>query len=169
MWKIYKATKHTLLLTLFMLFLVGCVTDTPDEGFSYIHPGDKLPPFEVKMNNGELVTPDTLLGNTAIVVLFTTKCSDCRMLLPTLQRVYQDNIAGCMVLISREEGAADIAAYWEANGLTMPYSAQNDRRVYNMFATSGVPRVYVVDSAGTVVKEWDDDPLPDYEEIKAAL
>ncbi len=49
------------------------------------------------------------------------------------------------VCISREEGEASVKAYWEENGFTMPYSAQTDRSVYNLFASSGIPRRYEAD------------------------
>lgn len=32
----------------------------------------------------------------------------------------------------------------------MPYSAQTDRSVYALFATAGIPRVYVSDNNGIV-------------------
>ena len=44
--------------------------------------------------------------------------------------------------ISREEDEASVAAFWADNGLQMPYSAQTDRSIYNLFATSIIPRIY---------------------------
>ena len=35
-------------------------------------------------------------------------------------------------------------------GLALPYSAQTDRAVYNLFARGGVPRIYIADREGTV-------------------
>lgn len=52
--------------------------------------------------------------------------------------------------ISRAQSGNDVAAYWQAQGLDMPYSAQTDRSVYALFATAGIPRVYVSDNNGIV-------------------
>ena len=46
------------------------------------------------------------------------------------------------ICIAREEGEADIVAYWEANHLTLPVSPQPDRRIYSLFASVGIPRVF---------------------------
>lgn len=37
-----------------------------------------------------------------------------------------------------------VAAFWQKYGLTLPYSVQPDRKIYDLFASSIVPRVYVV-------------------------
>jgi hypothetical protein len=57
-----------------------------------------------------------------------------------------------MVAISRAEDEDMVAPFWEEYGLEIPYSAQPDRRIYDMFAKSIVPRVYFVAPSGKVTK-----------------
>ena len=71
--------------------------------------------------------------------------------MPALQNVYNKYKARVtFVCISRAQSGNDVAAYWQAQGLNMPYSAQTDRSVYALFATAGIPRVYVSDNNGIV-------------------
>ena len=91
--------------------------------------------------------------------------------MPRIQRLY-DTYASKGVrfaLISREDGEASVAAYWEEHGLTMPYSAQEGRTVYELFAYRRVPRIYVSDSTGTIRHIFTDDPIPTEEILEGAM
>jgi hypothetical protein len=57
-----------------------------------------------------------------------------------------------MVAISRAEGEQSVADFWSANNLQIPYSAQEDRKIYDLFASSVIPRVYFVSSSGIITK-----------------
>ncbi len=68
-----------------------------------------------------------------------------------MQRLYEQYQGSVQfICISRSEGANKIAAYWQAHALTMPYSAQTDKRVFNLFAAKRIPRIYVTDKEGKV-------------------
>lgn len=134
-----------------ILTLAGCVTEDEPTEESRVKPGDLLPEFSVVMNDGTRLSTADLRGRESIVVLFNTDCSDCRRELPVVQELQERNPGLMIACIAREESAADIAAYWEANGLTLRYSPQADRRVYNLFAESVIPRTYVADSTLRVV------------------
>ena len=134
-----------------LLALAGCVTEDEPTEESRVKPGDRLPEFSVVMNDGSRLSTADLRGRESVIVLFNTDCSDCRRELPVIQEL-QDRNQGLMIAcIAREEGAAEIADYWHANGLTLSYSPQADRRVYNLFAESVIPRTYVADSTLRVV------------------
>ena len=122
------------------------------------------------MNDGSLVSTASLEGSVSLVMFFNTGCPDCREELPAVQRIY-DDFGSCVriVCISREEGRAGIESYWCENGLTLPYSAQEDRAVYELFAGSGVPRVYVSSPDLVVMKVYDDDPIAGYDELAADI
>ena len=51
----------------------------------------------------------------------------------------------------------------------MPYAARPDREIYNLFATSVVPRIYISDAAGIVRYIMTDSPNPDEATITSAL
>lgn len=150
-----------------VLFSGGCVTD--EEPRSYVMPGDTLPYFSVVMDDGDLLTTDSLCGAPSLVMFFTTGCPDCRAALPVVQALHEERPELRVVCISRQEGASEIETYWRDNHLTLPYSAQTDRRVYSLFASSGVPRIYTVGSRLTVTATFDDSSIPTLEQLVNVL
>ncbi len=137
-----------ILMGLVMVAFTGCVNEREEPVWS-LQVGDRLPEFEITLNNGDMVTTESLRGSESVIVFFNTSCIDCRRELPELQKLYDEflmqNRPVCFMCISREEGAASVAKFWDENHFTMPYSAQTDRRIYNLFASSGIPRLYEVD------------------------
>ena len=132
--------------------------------------GDDIPDFSVTMNDGAQITGEYLREGVCCIVFFTTACSDCRKTLPHIQRVYDEYLplGVRFALISREEKGEDIEKFWADQGLTMPYSAQEDNVVYKMFAKTRVPRVYICRD-GVIKFIFTDSPNPTYEDMKAAI
>lgn len=142
---------------LLCLLFIGCSSIEDDETKERVAVGDRVPLFSVEMvKDGERSTFSTaqLTGET-VIVFFNTTCPDCQRDLPKLNQYYLKHKADegfQMVAISREEGEEDVAAYWKDNGLQIPYSAQNDRRIYELFASSIIPRIYFVSAQGVVTR-----------------
>ncbi len=146
---------------LLLSLAVGCssvVDDEENEVKEYVKVGDRVPAFSVEAvcDDGTTATFSTaaLTGET-VIVLFHTSCGDCQRALPRLNDYFLQNRSKPgfqMVAISREESAESIATFWKAQGLSIPYSPQADRRIYNLFASSIIPRVYFCSSEGIVSK-----------------
>ena len=151
--------KHILTILL-ILTAVGCssVVDDEDDVKEYVKVGDRLPLFSVDVVDGDGKTATfstaALTGET-VIVLFHTSCGDCQRELPRLNDYYLQHCGDKgfqMVAISREEGAESVAAYWKEQGLSIPYSAQTDRRIYNLFASSIIPRTYFCSADGIITQ-----------------
>ena len=151
--------------------LVSCISDGDDSDTGSIElvAGDKLPVFGVTMNDGTVVTNESLRGKVSVIVFFNTGCKDCRQELPVIQQIYEDYREMPLLAISRAEGAASIAGYWQEQHLTFPYAAPEYRTVYHLFAKSGIPRIYIVDAELTIRKVFTDNPLAGYDELVAAI
>jgi len=158
-----------IILSVLFILTSGCVNDSEPEIRSLIRVGDRLPQFDVVMNDGSSVTTQSLAGRPSVVLLFSTTCDDCRRFLPVVEDLHKELPELKIVCIARDGDAASISAYWVDNGLTLPYSPQPRRDVYEMFATGGVPRTYVSDAKLNVVAAWDDSPMPTAEEIAEAV
>lgn len=147
---------HRIILGLlcFMALLCSCVGGTGDpeeDAASWVRVGDRLPAFEVMMNDGRTVSDETLAGSVAVICFFNTGCNDCRRELPVLQRAFDEyGERATFVCISRSELAESVEKFWQEKGLTLPYSAQPDTRIYRCFAGHTIPRIYVADKQGTV-------------------
>lgn len=159
--------RSPMLLTVAMLLclvLTGCssVVDD-DEAMERVQVGDRVPSFTVSIvsmldygRQAGLFSTEELTGET-VIVLFNTACEDCRRELPRLNEYYMAHkydVGFQMVAISREEGEESVRAFWETNNLQIPYSAQTDRRVYNLFATTTIPRVYFCNAQGIVTRMY---------------
>lgn len=162
--------KRLLILFSFVGIISGCILEKEHKS-SDIQTGDPLPAFKVVMNDGTVITDDDLKKGVSIVMFFHTSCPDCQQALPRVQAIYDEYAPKGLgfALISREESSSDIDDYWKNNSLNMPYSAQSDRKVYNKFASSRIPRIYISDENGIVRYIFTDDPVPSYDELKSAV
>ena len=142
-----------ILMVLLAVGMADCVKDEVSYD-SKVKVGDRLPAFSVVTDGGERVSNESLKGAPAAVMFFHTGCPDCQRELPVVQALGGMVPDLRVVCIARSEGAAEIAAYWEANGLTLPYSPQEGDGIYLLFADAGIPRLYLTDAAGTVVAEF---------------
>lgn len=121
------------------------------------------------MNDGSIISEENLKGCISLIVFFHTSCKDCRQVLPVLQRFHEAYSQYPIACISRAENEVAVAAYWKEQGFTLPYSAQEDRTVYELFAQTGVPRIYIVDEEGIIRCLFTDQMLPEWEELVKAL
>lgn len=161
-----------------MLLSLSCISeDKPAGNEAGVQVGQILPGFEVTLNNGEKVSNASLKGSVVVITFFNTGCTDCQKYLPVLNAVYEEIRADkahplrsvVFLPISRAQPAESVAAYWAEHGFSLPYSAQPDRRVYELFASTRIPRNYVINAQGKVTATYDDTNAPTAEELKTAL
>lgn len=148
---------------------VSCIRDRIPQGAD-LTLGDRLPEFSVVLDDGTTTGTEDLVGNVSCIMFFHSSCPDCQQAMPRVQKLYE-NYGGEVkfVCISREEGAETIRAYWQENGFTLPWSAQEGREIYNLFATFAVPRIYISDADGIIRAIFTDSPVPTYEDMETAV
>ena len=156
------------LLTTCALLLSGCIKDAPGQGGN-VQPGDRLPAFSVRMDDGSILRSQDLAAGPALLVFFHTTCPDCQRTLPVVQQAFENYPGVRFAAISRAESAEDIRAWWTEHGISLPFSAQEDRSVYALFASERIPRIYITETGGTVAACFDDNPCPDYADLARVL
>lgn len=168
--------KKVLFIVLSFIVFISCsesdVVYTSGEDYSVIHTGSSIPTFSVTASDGTVYTDRSLRGTIAVIVFFNTDCSDCRKELQQINTAYKallNNKLVRFIAISRAQIAADVAAYWSKEELGIPYSAQSDRSVYNMFATQGIPRIYIADPSGNIRFVSSDTDMPDAATLIGAI
>lgn len=152
-----KLKYWNIMLACLMLWGCGSIHEE-DDVVERIVVGSRVPIFSVNVVDYEGLTTsfstNRLYGET-VIVFFSTQCKDCQRELPELNEYYlkhKDDNGFQMVAISRAEGEQSVADFWSANNLQIPYSAQEDRKIYDLFASSVIPRVYFVSSSGIITK-----------------
>ena len=68
----------------------ACIDDDVEEGTVDLQTGENIPVFSVVMDDGQIITSETLKGEVSLIVFFHTGCPDCRKELPVLQKIYTD-------------------------------------------------------------------------------
>ncbi len=152
-----------------LAILTGCIGEK-QEGAD-LQAGDSIPDFEVVMADGTVVTDDMLKKTASVIMFFHTSCPDCQQVLPQMQRIYDEYASEgvSFALISREDSDEGISLFWEENNLSMPYSAQKDRVIYEKFAKERIPRVYICEKGGIIRYVYTDNPNPSYDDLKTSL
>ncbi len=159
-----------MILSFVMLWMMTACINEGMNG-SDLRAGDEVPEFEVGMNDGSMMSDVDLKGSVSVIMFFHTTCPDCQKALPAMQEIYDEYASKgvVFVLVSRSEGKEEVESYWVEEGLKMPYSAQNDRTVYEKFAKTGIPRIYINDRNGIIRYIFADNPVPEYDDLKSAL
>lgn len=150
-----------------LLFLISitpsCIREKIGTDTEKILTGDILPDFHIVMNDGSVLSRADLSGKISVIVFFNTSCSDCRTVLPEIQKLY-DNYSDIddveIITVSRGQDFNSVYDYWQDNNYNIPFSAQDGSDIYELFALSGIPRIYVSDGGLVVRGVYSDVYLP---------
>lgn len=126
-----------------------------------LHPGDTLPHFSIKMSNGETISTCDLKGKQTFILFFSTRCPDCRHFLPVMQQFHESCPDAYIIAVSRDESSQSVMDYWNSNGFSIPCSPQSDQTIYRLFASTGVPRLFISDPEQTITHAFSPENLPD--------
>lgn len=160
------------ILLLIISITPSCIREKIDTGTDIVRVGDILPDFQLVMNDGSVLSSSDLSGQISVIVFFNTSCSDCRLFLPEAQKLY-DNYSFAddveILAISRGQDFNSVYNYWQDNNYNIPYSAQDRIDIYEQFALSGIPRIYVSDGGLVVRGVFSDINLPSSDDISELI
>lgn len=141
--------KISLFVFIVVLFSTSCIKDNENERvIDYITINSPVPSFTVEDRSGNIFSSAQFSGKQSLLIFFGTYCSDCKRVLPVMEKVWQelkDDPQFLLVAISRDETADQISAYWEENRFTMPFYLDPARGdVFSLFANYTIPRIYLI-------------------------
>ena len=100
--------KYLLFYIISLLSLTACIhEELPPEGGFALEEGDPLPEFSISNPDGTVSKKD-LENKFALIIFFSTTCSDCQKAFPdisTLYHTYKDDPSVCVLLIARRAGS----------------------------------------------------------------
>lgn len=134
---------------------------------------DYIGTFNVKTTKGLDLTFGDGSKKPTLLVLFTTWCSSCKEAAPAISKKFEQlkgqiNLVG----IGREHSSEDLEAWAKIEGLAYDLVEDPDRALFNQFAELHVPRIYLIDTDGTVLYQdvnWHRFMLEDMEDAISKL
>ena len=133
---------------------VGCVSENlpSKEESSKVYEGDMAPKFSTTLLDGSAVSLDDYRGAPLLLIMFDCGCPDCKNLLDDLHSAISEGEKVPEILaIGRDSDSALIEQYRADNGYTIPMAPDPDRVVYGLYASTYVPRAYLLDDSGRIV------------------
>lgn len=117
--------------------------------------GDTMPAFVIVSDDGTVFHSYSLKGKVIFINFFATWCPPCQKELAEMEAVlwpkYSKNKDFVMLTLGREHTDADLKAYNEKKGFTFPLYPDRDRKIFDSFAKSLIPRSYLIGKDGKVI------------------
>ena len=117
--------------------------------------GAEAPDFTVEMIDGSKVALSELRGKVVLLNFWATWCPPFREELSHVQQQVIDRFAGeefVFLPISRGEERAAVEAFRAKTGYAFPMGLDTDETIYKRYATRFIPRNFLIDRTGRVVK-----------------
>jgi len=139
------------------MMCLSCIKedDSSAEVINYVEVGDLVPDFSVSDGIGNTFSSSFFVGKRSLLVLFSTTCGDCQRELPKVNKIWEelrDDPFYRVITIAREQNKEITDMYWNDEDFTMPKYLDPDRSVFSLFASSTIPRLYIINEEGVI--EW---------------
>lgn len=127
------------------------------DSYMKVTPGDPLPEFAAKLDDGSPFTPATLAGEVSLLTFWATWCHACGLEMPTVDAIAQHYAASPDVKIygiNRDSGPPaqrrkQVEAYLDARELALT-QVYDDGQLARAFAVEQIPYMVIVDRQGQI-------------------
>ncbi|WP_010663883.1 TlpA family protein disulfide reductase [Marinilabilia salmonicolor] len=145
-----KTFNHLIIFLVTLFFSLSAYS----QDYDVVKKGQPVPEFTIDQNGYFFNITDNE-GKVVLINFFATWCGPCLKEMPFLQKdvweKYKDNNNFKMLAIGREHSFDEVAAFKESRNLGFPVYGDEDKSIYNKFATGFIPRNYIVNEEGKIV------------------
>lgn len=143
--------------TMAILMPIISAEDHSNAEGTLVRAGDHAPDFALTTIDAAPFHTADLRGKVIVLNLFATWCGPCNKELPHLQSLwdeFQGNGDFRMLVIGRKEPSDVLKAFRREHGFTFPMASDLDSSVYDRFASTYIPRTYLLSREGTILYQW---------------
>ena len=140
--------------------------------------GSTAPDFTLPLLNGGTATLSDYRGKVVLLNIWATWCNPCREEMPSMQTLSQQLKGKPFVILAASidvRGALDVQPFVQQLGLTFPILLDQDKKLPDMYQTTGVPESLIIDKNGVIKKrvigpaDWSSSSDPDNQLIQVLL
>lgn len=147
--------KKTIILFLFISNIIFSQSIDEGTGVSKLKIGDKVPDFEFVDLDGKLINFSQFEGKYVLINFFATWCAPCVKEMPLIENEIWKNFKNSddFIILSFGRGHSneEIKKFILEKGFTFPIYSDEQKKIFNLFALSFIPRNYIIDKDGTVI------------------
>jgi thiol-disulfide isomerase/thioredoxin len=142
-------------LAVLLVALPACTPSAADQD-SYTKVGDRMPAIQVDEASGGTFSLAAQSSKVVVVNFWATWCGPCQFEMPELEKEiwqkYRSSPDFAFIAIAREQDRNTVLRFQKTHpGFTFPLAWDPKRSTYARFASSGIPRTYVVNRRGIIV------------------
>jgi cytochrome c biogenesis protein CcmG/thiol:disulfide interchange protein DsbE len=127
------------------------------DSYMKVTPGDPLPEFAAKLDDGSAFSPETLTGEVSLLTFWATWCHACGLEMPTVGAIaehYGSTPEVRVYGINRDSGSPierrkKVEAYLDARDLDFA-QVYDDGRLAQAFGVEQIPYMVLVDKRGQI-------------------
>lgn len=176
-----KTKKIVIFLNGFMLLISAMCMNAQDnaaispndyESASIVKTGDVAPDFTVKMLDGSSFRLSDKKGKVVLLNFWATWCGPCMQefneIPEKIIKRFEEKVDFVFLPVSREETLETVQkkmTQLRRVGIDFPVALDPDRKVYDSYAKSYIPRNYLIDREGKVVHTTIGFVMEDFEEL----
>jgi peroxiredoxin len=164
--------KKLLLITLFLSSLNIFSQEDYMES-SLLKLNQQVPEFLFTNKEGKSIKLSDYKGKVILINFFATWCGPCMKEMPYIQKdlweKHKNNDKFIILSFGRDHSQEEVKKFIESKKFTFPIFADEDKSIYNLFATKYIPRNYLIDSNGKVIYASTGFSEKEFEELKATI
>jgi TonB family protein len=112
--------------------------------------GKAAPPFTLPDLAGKDVTLASLRGKTVLLNFWTTWCAPCRVEIPVLQKLHDEDKSVTVIAVNVGEDVGLVRTFVEDNKITYPVLVAGRDGMAEDYGAKGFPTTVIIDKSGIV-------------------